>query len=1138
MPRAPRCRRVRALLRARYRRVQPLAAFARRLGPEGRRLLRPGDPAAFRALVARCLVCEPWGAPPPPAAPSFQQVSGVRELLGRVLQGLSERGARNVLSWGYAPPARARGAPPLPFTTAVRAVRPNSVTDALRGSGAWRLLLARLGDDVLGHLLADRALFLLVPPTCALQLCGAPLYDLRPPAAAAPGPAPAPAPGPLQPHPAPRGPRPRPPAPEAAPRLRAQVRRFLYSAGARERLHASFVLSRLRPSLTGARTLLQAVFLRVPARPRLPARLRRLCPLFRQLLRNHARAPYAALLRAHCPAPARPPHAPGGDARRLAFLLRAHVAPARVYALLRACLRRLVPRALWGSRHNERRFLRAVRRLLHLGRHGALSLPELMCRVRVRDCAWLCARPGPRAVSAQEHRRREAVLAAFLGWLLDSYVVGLLRGFFYVTETTFQKHRLLYYRKSVWAELQGLGLRLCVQRGQLRELTPAELRRLRATWRGPASRLRFLPKPQGLRPIVSAERSLEATARQLASRVHVLFGALNWERAQRPHLLGASLLGLDGALAAWRRFVLRMRARDPVPPLWFVKVDVSGAFDALPRDKLLQVVARALRPRRSSYFVRHYALVPGARAGQPQRAFRSHVCALAELRPYLQQFVQLLQEQSGLRDSVVIEQSSSLRETGKSLFRFFLRLVQSHTIQVGSRSFLQCQGIPQGSVLSTLLCSLCYGHMEAQLFRGFQRNGLLLRLVDDFLLVTPHLAHAKAFLRWVPSCALSGRQVWWGSPIPGWPCPCHAISCPHLVSGAGLVPWATWERHLLSVCDPSVHPGRPVPSVCPGSGLACMAHSRPMPTVPPSALVRGVPEYGCMANLDKTVVNFPLAPGELGPASPLQLPAHCRFPWCGLLLDTRSLDVHCDYASYTHTSMRMSLTFGQGCAPGRTMLLKLFRVLKLKCQGLFLDLQVNSLPTVCENLHLIFLLQAYRWARAHAGYRRPTLASGLCSGISCPCGDGALGTHGPRTPGLPVPLTPPLALALGRPQPSAPPPRHIPGGEQPPPAGSPARVQGPGRPLTPQAPRLRAAAAPRPEREQESPLLPAPGHPHGHPRPHAAQGPQQRPSCSSWGSTAPPTAACWGRCGQPTHSSAGSSHAPPWTRWRPWSAPA
>nr|ASO67362.1 telomerase reverse transcriptase Del-e2,Ins-i3_2 variant [Felis catus]ASO67363.1 telomerase reverse transcriptase Del-e2,Ins-i3_3 variant [Felis catus]ASO67364.1 telomerase reverse transcriptase Del-e2,Ins-i3_4 variant [Felis catus] len=79
MPRAPRCRAVRALLRGRYREVLPLATFMRRLGPQGRRLVRRGDPAAFRALVAQCLVCVPWDARPAPVGPSFRQGPAVSQ---------------------------------------------------------------------------------------------------------------------------------------------------------------------------------------------------------------------------------------------------------------------------------------------------------------------------------------------------------------------------------------------------------------------------------------------------------------------------------------------------------------------------------------------------------------------------------------------------------------------------------------------------------------------------------------------------------------------------------------------------------------------------------------------------------------------------------------------------------------------------------------------------------------------------------------------------------------------------------------------------------------------------------------------------------------------------------------------------
>ncbi|XP_010605200.1 telomerase reverse transcriptase [Fukomys damarensis] len=811
-------------------------------------------------------------------------------------------------------------------STAARPLFILSVRTPGQPGGAWRLLLSRLGDDVLAHLLSRCALYQLVAPSCAYQVCGQPLHELSPPTASLRR---APCPrsvlgslrrvptcsvgtGPIPPKKARRGPagtgQPRvvqlraasvegEPSPSrskntAGPREAAETKRFLCSrlGGGAERMRPSFVLSALPPNMTGARRLVEAVFLgSPPAKPGPPRRSRarrlaprywRMRPLFRELLANHARCPYGALLHVHCPL--RVTANPDGDAgaQRLAQLLRAHCSAWQVYAFLRACLHRLVPAGLWGSRRNERRFLRCTKRFLSLGKHGKLSLRELTWKVKVQDCAWLRASPGGACVPASEHRLRERLLATFLFWLMDTCVVELLRSFFYITETTFQRNRLFFYRRSLWRELQSIGVRQHFERVQLRELSTVELRQHREARPAlPTSRLRFVPKLSGLRPIVNTDCVVgtrasrgERKAQQFTPCIRTLFSVLNYERVRRPTLLGASVLGLDDTYRAWRDFVLRVRAQDPAPFLYFVKADVSGAYDALPQDKVAEVVASVLRPWENTYCVRRYTVVQSR--GRTRRAFRRHVSTLSDLQPYMSRFVEYLQEECGLRDAVVIEQSCSLDETGCSLFGFFLRFLRGSILRIGGRCYVQGRGIPQGSILSTLLCSLCYGDMENALFAGVQRDGVLLRLVDDFLLVTPHLAQAKAFL---------------------------------------------------------------------------------------GTLVRGVPEYGCTLNLQKTLVNFPVEDGVLDGPAPLQLPAHCLFPWCGLLLDTRTLEVRCDYASYARTSIRASLTFDRGVRAGWSMRRKLLAVLRLKCHALFLDLQVNSLQTVLINIHKIFLLQAYRF---------------------------------------------------------------------------------------------------------------------------------------------------------------------------------
>lgn len=101
------------------------------------------------------------------------------------------------------------------------------------------------------------------------------------------------------------------------------------------------------------------------------------------------------------------------------------------------------------------------------------SRPARSCRGRraesgssrgsgLRHGFQVCLVSGARSVPAAEHRLREAVLAKFLCWLMNTYVVELLRSFFYVTETTFQKNRLFFYRKSVWSQLQSIGIKYVV----------------------------------------------------------------------------------------------------------------------------------------------------------------------------------------------------------------------------------------------------------------------------------------------------------------------------------------------------------------------------------------------------------------------------------------------------------------------------------------------------------------------------------------------------------------------------------------------------------------------------------------------------------------------------------------------------
>uniref|UniRef100_A0A8C6ITX4 Telomerase reverse transcriptase n=1 Tax=Melopsittacus undulatus TaxID=13146 RepID=A0A8C6ITX4_MELUD len=742
---------------------------------------------------------------------------------------------------------------------------------------------------------------------------------------------------------------------------------LLYSCRSfREGFPKSFLLNRLQGYQAGGRRLIETIFLnpdllqqkhnrnllcRKWRKKRLPKRYWQMRHTFQKLLKNHRKCPYLAILKKNCPVKisedsVRETELPCGVA--LPGQAEAHrqveqfvKEPAKgvtssrcesghsnvpdnlyaplaksvhgksqseeqdpgevcdsnltnlnkqcsmqwnVFMFVRECLERVIPAELWGSNHNKRQFLKNVRIFISMGKFAKLSLKELMWKMRVNDCMWLRLVKGDHFVPPSEHCFREEILAKFLYWLMDTYVILLLRSFFYVTENTFQKNQLFYYRKFVWGKLQNIGIRNHFARVHLRALSSEEIEAIRQK-KYVTSRLRFIPRPNGLRPIVKTSSVVDAQAfskesrekkmQQYNTQLKNLFSVLNYERTLNRSCIGSSVFGKDDIYRTWKNFTAEVRkSYDKNPQFYFVKADVSRAYDTIPHNKLVEVVSRVLKPQKKTHYcIRRYAVVMITPSGKARKSYRRNVSTWHDFKPDMNSFVSYLHETTSLRNAIVVEQSLNLDETSSSLFTFFLHMIHNNILEIGNRYYVQCCGIPQGSILSTLLCNLCYGDMENSLLSGIQQDGVLMRLVDDFLLVTPYLTKARHFLR---------------------------------------------------------------------------------------TLATGIPEYGCSINPNKTVMNFCV--DDIPECSKFKqtLDSHV-IPWCGLLFNTETLEICCNYSSYSGTSIRSSLSFNSSRTPGKNMKYKLAAVLKLKCHSLFLDLQINRLETVLINIYEIFLLQAYRF---------------------------------------------------------------------------------------------------------------------------------------------------------------------------------
>jgi hypothetical protein len=450
-----------------------------------------------------------------------------------------------------------------------------------------------------------------------------------------------------------------------------------------------------------------------------------------------------------------------------ATLLASHSSFHDVARFVHACLDRLLPLQLLGDARNRRVLYSQLEAFVRMRRFEKLSTRELVSGVSTEAFRFLGG-----GDDAQALWRRQFVVARLYRWLVNHVIVPLIGGNFYVTESHEHRNQTFYYRRPIWARVVAHWREAQLGRGGDGDSNNASERkaafepvpfesvvRVMKRRHFAYSFARLLPKRGGrVRTIMNLGRRpslYEQTmcemrpgfAASINSTLAAAHRVLQHETQATPDVLGATVFKWDDIYRRMLGFVRQWRAAG-APPVFACSIDVKNSFDSIEQGPLLDVVLGLVR--QEQYYVQRWqSLGPNPHSGHVSLRFHrgvppAHVAAHDVLGSAA------MRAQS-LRHAIIADLPPPRVLTRHELHEQLREHVLNNLIKDGGRFYRQRTGIPQGSVLSSLMCCAVYAYVERHCLAplglvapsplppsgvGAPYVGVLLRLIDDFLYIT------------------------------------------------------------------------------------------------------------------------------------------------------------------------------------------------------------------------------------------------------------------------------------------------------------------------------------------------------------------------------------------------------------------
>ncbi|KAH0360282.1 hypothetical protein KCU84_g7184, partial [Aureobasidium melanogenum] len=497
----------------------------------------------------------------------------------------------------------------------------------------------------------------------------------------------------------------------------------------------------------------------------LPKRLRGECEaLVGHLRTRHERCAYSALLQYYCPdSSIQDNNADGGNHN----IMRMATSSSQVSAFCRSVIAKVFPGRLWGEEEggiaNKAHVMHQVDRFVRLGRYESLMLHEVAQGIKISNITWLKPpnEPTGSKMSASDFAKRKEIFAELLYYLFDSFLIPLISNNFYVTESSTFRNRLLYFRHDMWQKLSEPAL-ASLRTSMFEEVSQRRVKKTLSNMSIGTGRVRLLPKESGLRPIINLKRRVLSKRNGrlvLGKSVNKIltpaFHVLNLEKSIAPERLGSSMFSSDEIYQRLHRFRNQLQETGKASkPLYFAKVDVQSCFDSIPQKPLLRLLNALISAE--GYTITRYAQAKalgdfGSSEDQPTIIPRASWKFKGKARTTDQNEMfsdHAQKEAEAALGTIFVDLEGKTHRSRVGMLALLREHIERNIVQIGKKFYRQTTGIPQGSIVSSLLCNFFYAELEQRVLAFLQDDeSLLLRLIDDFLLITANRDNATRFVQ-------------------------------------------------------------------------------------------------------------------------------------------------------------------------------------------------------------------------------------------------------------------------------------------------------------------------------------------------------------------------------------------------------